>query len=54
MEGANFACLRVYEILAEEYQRSMQLLGVRRTEELSRRHVAFTAHGTGDYPNVSS
>jgi L-lactate dehydrogenase (cytochrome) len=54
MAGGQDGVLRVYEILAEEYQRSMQLLGVRRSEELSQRHVAFTAHGTGDYPNVSS
>jgi L-lactate dehydrogenase (cytochrome) len=54
MAGGQDGVLRVYEILAEEYQRSMQLLGVRRSEELSERHVAFTAHGTGDYPNVSS
>ena len=42
-----------YEILAEEYQRSMQLLGVRRSADLSDRHVAFTPHAAGDYPNVS-
>ncbi|SNR25396.1 L-lactate dehydrogenase (cytochrome) [Blastococcus mobilis] len=53
MAGGRDGVLRVYEILAEEYQRSMQLLGVRRSADLSRRHVAFTPHGTGDYPNVS-
>jgi L-lactate dehydrogenase (cytochrome) len=53
MAGGRDGVLRAYEILAEEYQRSMQLLGVRRSEDLSERHVAFTPHGTGDYPNVS-
>jgi L-lactate dehydrogenase (cytochrome) len=53
MAGGQDGVARVYDILAEEYQRSMQLLGVRRSEELSGRHVAFTPHGTGDYPNVS-
>ena len=53
MAGGRDGVLRVYEILAEEYQRSMQLLGVRRSADLSERHVAFTPHGTGDYPNVS-
>ncbi len=53
MAGGRDGVLRAYEILAEEYQRCMQLLGVRRSEDLSDRHVAFTPHGTGDYPNVS-
>ncbi|MGR6964383.1 alpha-hydroxy acid oxidase [Geodermatophilus sp. URMC 61] len=53
MAGGRDGVLRTYEILAEEYQRSMQLLGVRRSEDLSERHVAFTPHGAGDYPNVS-
>ncbi len=53
MAGGQAGVLRAYEILAEEYQRSMQLLGVRRSADLSERHVAFTPHGTGDYPNVS-
>ncbi|WP_456879892.1 alpha-hydroxy acid oxidase [Geodermatophilus sp. SYSU D00779] len=53
MAGGRDGVLRAYEILAEEYQRSMQLLGVRRSEDLSDRHVAFTPHGAGDYPNVS-
>ncbi len=54
MAGGRDGVLRAYEILAEEYQRCMQLLGVRRSEDLSDRHVAFTPHGTGDYPNVST
>jgi L-lactate dehydrogenase (cytochrome) len=53
MAGGRDGVLRVYEILAEEYQRSMQLLGVRCSADLSERHVAFTPHGAGDYPNVS-
>jgi L-lactate dehydrogenase (cytochrome) len=53
MAGGQDGVLRAYEILAEEYQRSMQLLGVRRSEDLSDRHVAFTAHASGDYPNIS-
>jgi L-lactate dehydrogenase (cytochrome) len=53
MAGGQDGVLRAFEILAEEYQRSMQLLGVRRSEDLSDRHVAFTPHGTGDYPGVS-
>jgi L-lactate dehydrogenase (cytochrome) len=54
MAGGQDGVLRAYRILAEEYQRSMQLLGVRRTVDLSGRHVAFTPHGTGDYPDVST
>jgi L-lactate dehydrogenase (cytochrome) len=53
MAGGRDGVLRAFEILAEEYQRSMQLLGVRRSEDLSDRHVAFTPHAAGDYPNVS-
>jgi L-lactate dehydrogenase (cytochrome) len=53
MAGGQDGVLRAYAILAEEYLRSMQLLGVRRSADLSERHVAFTPHGTGDYPNVS-
>ncbi|WP_369133864.1 alpha-hydroxy acid oxidase [Modestobacter sp. I12A-02662] len=53
MAGGRDGVLRTYDILAEEYLRSMQLLGVRRSEDLTDRHVAFTPHGTGDYPNVS-
>ena len=53
MAGGQDGVARVSEILAQEYQRSMQLLGVRRSEDLSERHVAFTPHGTGDYPNIS-
>lgn len=53
MAGGQDGVLRTYEILAQEYQRSMQLLGVRRSADLSERHVVFTPHGGGDYPNVS-
>jgi L-lactate dehydrogenase (cytochrome) len=53
MAGGQDGVLRAYEILAEEYQRCMQLLGVRRSEDLSNRHVAFTPHSPGDYPGVS-
>jgi L-lactate dehydrogenase (cytochrome) len=53
MAGGRDGVLRTYEILAEEYLRCMQLLGVRRSADLSERHVAFTPHGPGDYPNVS-
>jgi L-lactate dehydrogenase (cytochrome) len=53
MAGGQRGVARAYEILAEEYLRSMQLLGVRRSADLGERHVAFTPHGTGDYPNVS-
>ena len=40
MAGGQDGVLRAYEILAAEYQRSMQLLGVRRTQDLADRHVA--------------
>ncbi|WP_245820925.1 alpha-hydroxy acid oxidase [Geodermatophilus pulveris] len=53
MAGGRDGVLRAYEILAQEYQRSMQLLGVRRSEDLAERHVAFAPHGAGEYPNVS-
>ncbi len=53
MAGGRDGVLRAYQILAEEYVRSMQLLGVRRSEDLSPRHVAFTPHGTGGYPGVA-
>jgi L-lactate dehydrogenase (cytochrome) len=39
MAGGQDGVLRTYEILAEEYQRCMQLLGVRRSEDLCGRHV---------------
>jgi L-lactate dehydrogenase (cytochrome) len=48
MAGGRDGVLRTYEILAEEYLRSMQLLGVRRSEDVSERHVAFPSHGPGD------
>jgi L-lactate dehydrogenase (cytochrome) len=54
MAGGQDGVLRAYRILAEEYQRSMQLLGVRRSTDLAERHVAFTPRGTGDYPDVST
>jgi L-lactate dehydrogenase (cytochrome) len=53
MAGGQDGVLRAYEILAEEYLRCVQLLGVRRSEELGPRHVAFTPHGSGDYQGVS-
>ncbi|SHN38433.1 alpha-hydroxy acid oxidase [Cryptosporangium aurantiacum] len=53
MAGGRDGVLRAYELLAEEYQRSMQLLGVRRSEDLSGRHVAFTPQGAGDHPHVA-
>jgi L-lactate dehydrogenase (cytochrome) len=53
MAGGQDGVLRAYEILAGEYQRSMQLLGARRSVDLSDRHVAVTPHGTGDHPDVS-
>jgi L-lactate dehydrogenase (cytochrome) len=45
MAGGQDGVLRAYEILADEYQRCMQLLGVRRTEELTERHVAPPGRG---------
>ena len=53
MAGGRDGVLRAYEILAEEYQRSMQLLGVRRSEDLSDRHVALTPRVAGVHPDVS-
>ncbi|MGY1810528.1 alpha-hydroxy-acid oxidizing protein [Blastococcus sp. SYSU D00669] len=53
MAGGQDGVLRVVEILTEEYQRCMQLLGVRRSADLCSRHVAFTPHAGGDYPGVS-
>jgi L-lactate dehydrogenase (cytochrome) len=47
MAGGQDGVLRTYEILAEEYQRSMQLLGVRRSEDLSDRHVVLPPQGPG-------
>ncbi|MGY1815708.1 alpha-hydroxy acid oxidase [Blastococcus sp. SYSU D00820] len=41
MAGGRDGVLRAYEILAEEYVRSMQLLGVRRSADLSDRHVVL-------------
>jgi L-lactate dehydrogenase (cytochrome) len=53
MAGGRDGVLRAYQLLAEEYQRSMQLLGVRRSEDLGDRHVAFVPQLTGDHPGVS-
>jgi L-lactate dehydrogenase (cytochrome) len=39
MAGGQDGVLRTYEILAEEYRRCLQLLGVRRSEDLAPRHV---------------
>jgi L-lactate dehydrogenase (cytochrome) len=47
MAGGQDGVLRAYDILAEEYQRCMQLLGVRRTEDLTERHVAPPPHCSG-------
>jgi L-lactate dehydrogenase (cytochrome) len=52
MAGGQDGVLRTYRILAEEYQRSMQLLGVRRSEDLSARHVSFPPHHLGHLPGV--
>lgn len=41
MAGGQDGVIRAYEILATEYQRAMQLLGVRRSSELSERHVTL-------------
>ena len=54
MAGGQDGVLRAYRILADEYQRSMQLLGVRRSVDLAERHVAFSPHGTGDHPDVAT
>jgi len=50
MAGGRDGVLRAYQILAEEYLRSMQLLGVRRSADLADRHVAPGAHPGGDHP----
>ncbi|WP_255455605.1 alpha-hydroxy-acid oxidizing protein [Microlunatus sp. Gsoil 973] len=41
MAGGQDGVVRAYEILAGEYQRAMQLLGVRSSDELSDRHVTL-------------
>jgi len=41
MAGGQDGVARAYEILSSEYRRAMQLLGVRRTVDLSRRHVTL-------------
>jgi L-lactate dehydrogenase (cytochrome) len=52
MAGGQDGVVRAYEILADEYQRCMQLLGVRRSEDLAERHVAFTPHVAGNHPGI--
>ncbi len=39
MAGGQDGVARAYEILADEYRRCMQLMGVRRSEDLAARHV---------------
>lgn len=41
MAGGQDGVVRAYEILAAEYQRAMQLLGVQRSSELADRHVTL-------------
>ncbi|QDP97432.1 alpha-hydroxy-acid oxidizing protein [Microlunatus elymi] len=41
MAGGQDGVVRAYEILAEEYRRAMQLLGVRRSVDLAPRHVSL-------------
>jgi L-lactate dehydrogenase (cytochrome) len=41
MAGGQDGVVRAYEILSAEYQRAMQLLGVRRTADLDSRHVTL-------------
>lgn len=41
MAGGQDGVIRAYEILAAEYQRAMQLLGVQRSSDLSDRHVTL-------------
>jgi L-lactate dehydrogenase (cytochrome) len=43
MAGGQDGVIRAYEILASEYQRALQLLGVRRSCDLSDRHVTLPA-----------
>ncbi len=52
MAGGQDGVLRAYEILAEEYLRCLQLLGVRRSEDLRASHVAFTPACHGGYDQV--
>ncbi|MBQ6640302.1 MAG: alpha-hydroxy-acid oxidizing protein, partial [Saccharopolyspora sp.] len=48
MAGGQDGVVRAYELLAEEYQRCMQLLGVRRSADLAARHVALPGNGRDD------
>jgi L-lactate dehydrogenase (cytochrome) len=41
MAGGQDGVVRAYEILSSEYQRAMQLLGIRRTADLDSRHVTL-------------
>ena len=52
MAGGRDGVLRTVRILAEEYQRSMQLLGVRCSADLSDRHVTAAPHAACDHPGV--
>jgi L-lactate dehydrogenase (cytochrome) len=52
MAGGQDGVLRAYEILAGEYLRCLQLLGVRRSEDLRPEQVAFTPHDPGAYDHV--
>ena len=53
MAGGEDGVLRTYDILAAEYLRCMQLLGVRRSGDLCADHVAFTPHGSDGCSHVS-
>lgn len=55
MAGGQDGVVRSYEILADEYQRCMQLLGVRRSVDLGERHVALPGADSaeGAVPPVS-
>ncbi len=54
MAGGRDGVLRAYQILAEEYLRSMQLLGVRRSTDLTDRHVTPGPHAGGGHPGAPS
>ncbi|WP_193755464.1 alpha-hydroxy-acid oxidizing protein, partial [Saccharopolyspora erythraea] len=52
MAGGQDGAVRAYEILADEYQRCMQLLGVRRSEDLGERHVALPRAWSAEFPGT--
>lgn len=52
MAGGQDGVLRACDILAEEYLRCLQLLGVRRSEDLRPSHVAFSPHHVGGYEHA--